>query len=1009
MNQTAVALLGCLVSWLLMLFRPGMLEAQETYHRNSDEMAYQQARTLYNVRAYASAYEAFEQFLQQRSEGSLAADASFKQALSALELYQDDGLALLRKHATAHPGYPGNRLIPFFAGKYHFRQGDYAKAVNALEVLEARGIPFDQYYEYHYIRGYSHLQRKAYSQATRWLKPLLQEPNDYEQPGRYFWAYASMAQGRTDTALAVFRSLESDPTYGDAVPVHIAGIHYRNRQYPETVSYGRKALERRGVAEKHRIRLLVGGAYFQQGQYIEAEPFLENAALPDSGFLYQKGITRLRMRKFQPAIEALAQLEVREDSLGQNITYHLGMAHLGLDEKLEAKNAFFFASLFDFNEALQASAAFNYAKLTYETGFVQEALSAFEDFLKQYPRSDDANEARKILGKLLLNSRNYADALQVVEDIPGRDRELNRIYQKLAFLNGKERFKNGDWEGAEDFLRRSLSQPVDPVINARVDFFMAETFYQTQRYQEALAYYRDFLFDGYADKTPYATDGYYGAAYCYYKVENYTKALSNFQLYLKSARLERNSPRYFDVQARMADCNFAMRNYAPAVQQYTEVIDNARREVDYALYQKGMIYGLQGKDDKQIATLKTLNQQFPQSPYLDDALYEIATLHFNAGDYGQAAREYQYIQQEFPNSPYARLALLQSGLIQYNERKDEQALATLKKVIRQYPNSREAKEAEVPLRNIYTERGQPDSLLAFLERSGVVKAGSGYRDSVTYEAAFSYLKRDQCEQGIQAFKDYLEKYPNGRFQLKSHYYLANCAIRTGDTAQALVNYEVVAAAGPNQYMPQALKKIALIYYRREAYPEARENFVRLEEVAQDNATQLFAQIGRMRSANRMGDCTNARELAKKVLDQQNATEQDQAEAHFVSGQCSQKAARFSEAIGQFDKVMELDDAALGAEAAYHKAECLLASNDLEATKKAVFALRDGYGNYSYWVVSGFILLSDIFAQQGNLFQAEQTLESVVANYEGQELRTRAMQKLEAIRAQRQSQEPSGQK
>lgn len=980
-----------------LLMPPVFAAAQQTYHQTADEAAYREARRLFNERAYAAAAEAFDRFLDRRNRGALAADASFKRALCALHLYQDDGLQQLRTHLREHAGYPGNRWAPYYAGRYFFRQGRYEPALQQFQQLQAERLPYDLYDSYHYMRGYSHLQNQQPAQARRWLKPLLEPPGDYRIPGRYFWAYAAMVDSSLDTALTVFRTLEGDPEYGKRTPLHITEIYYRQGHYDSVLTYGQQALQQSDLSGKARLRLLVGGAYYHRQAYVEAEPFLEEAQLPDSGWVYQKGITKLRLGRFEEAIRALEQLQVREDTLGQNITYHLGMAYAQLGNKLEAKNAYYYASLFDFDDALQSSAAFQYAKLTYETGFVQESLSAFQDYLKKYPRSADANEARSILGKLLLNSRNYAEALRVVEAIPQRDRSLNRIYQQLTFLNGVERFKNRDWDGAEDYLRRALRHPIDPVINAKVDFFLGETFYQTGDYQEGLAYYRDFLFDGYADQTPYQYDGYYGTAYCYYKVENYTKALTNFKLYLKETPKDRHSNRYYDVQARLADCHFAMRNYAEAIQRYEEVIEKGIREVDYALYQKGMIHGLQGQDDRKIATLKTLNQQFPQSPYLDDALYEIATLHFNAGDYGQAEREYQYIQQEFPNSPYARLALLQIGLIQYNKRQDDRALATLKRVIREYPNSREAREAEVPLRNIYTERGEADSLLAFLEQTGAAPTGGGYRDSVTYEAAYSFLKRDDCEQAIASFDRYLEAYPEGYFGLEAHYYRASCALRTGDSAQALVSYEIVAAAAPNQYLPKALEKIALIYYRRQAYPEARKNFARLQEVAQDNATLLFALIGRMRTANQMDDCSRARQLAREVLDQKNATDQDLTEAHMVSGQCAFQAGRYQEAQAQFDKVMELNQAERGAEAAFLKARALYQQKDLPAAREAVFSLRDRYGNYSYWVVSGFLLLSDIFVDEGNLFQAERTLESVVANYDGAKLRREAQQKLDAIR------------
>jgi hypothetical protein len=50
------------------------------------------------------------------------------------------------------------------------------------------------------------------------------------------------------------------------------------------------------------------------------------------------------------------------------------------------------------------------------------------------------------------------------------------------------------------------------------------------------------------------------------------------------------------------------------------------------------------------------------------------------------------------------------------------------------------------------------------------------------------------------------------------------------------------------------------------------------------------------------------------------------------------------------------------------------------------------------VAKGFILLSDVYVKKENNFQAKQTLQSIIDNYEGQELVVIAREKLNAILA-----------
>ena len=50
----------------------------------------------------------------------------------------------------------------------------------------------------------------------------------------------------------------------------------------------------------------------------------------------------------------------------------------------------------------------------------------------------------------------------------------------------------------------------------------------------------------------------------------------------------------------------------------------------------------------------------------------------------------------------------------------------------------------------------------------------------------------------------------------------------------------------------------------------------------------------------------------------------------------------------------------------------------------------------YWLAKSFILWADIFHARGNNLQAKQTLQSIIDNYDGEDLVGVARQKLDAI-------------
>ena len=52
--------------------------------------------------------------------------------------------------------------------------------------------------------------------------------------------------------------------------------------------------------------------------------------------------------------------------------------------------------------------------------------------------------------------------------------------------------------------------------------------------------------------------------------------------------------------------------------------------------------------------------------------------------------------------------------------------------------------------------------------------------------------------------------------------------------------------------------------------------------------------------------------------------------------------------------------------------------------------------YDYWVAKGFLLLADVYLASGNVFQAKETLKSIIEHYTGPDLGEIAAQKLNEL-------------
>ena len=116
----------------------------------------------------------------------------------------------------------------------------------------------------------------------------------------------------------------------------------------------------------------------------------------------------------------------------------------------------------------------------------------------------------------------------------------------------------------------------------------------------------------------------------------------------------------------MGDSYFVLKSYGKAANITTGSLSQHNKGEDYALFQRGMIQGLQGSPDTKISTLTDVLSQFPNSDYADDASFEIAYTYFLKNDGARAKTGLQAMIQKYPRSSYIPRALVTIGLIDYN-------------------------------------------------------------------------------------------------------------------------------------------------------------------------------------------------------------------------------------------------------------------------------------------------------------------------------------------------------
>ena len=106
--------------------------------------------------------------------------------------------------------------------------------------------------------------------------------------------------------------------------------------------------------------------------------------------------------------------------------------------------------------------------------------------------------------------------------------------------------------------------------------------------------------------------------------------------------------------------------------------------------------------------------------------------------------------------------------------------------------------------------------------------------------------------------------------------------------------------------------------------------------------------------------------------------------------------QYDQAIANFKTVVQLNKAALAAEARYEIAESWFELNKLGDAEKAAFEVINKSGSYDYWVTKAYILLGDVYFKQKDYFNAKATFQSVVDNTIEPTLKSEAQTKLTQV-------------
>lgn len=978
------------------------LNAQNAQFIDPLTARYDQASELFQQSRYATAQDIYDEIAKGQSS-VYNEIAEYYAALCAARLTHPDAIARLEKFVTLHPQNALVNDAHYEIGAQYFNSKDFRKTLDAFKDVDMYELSSDKLMEYQFKSAYSYFKLDNLNKARELFVILKDRPNKYAVPATYYYGYIAYKQQQYETALQSFNKVSGDEVYGEMVSQYLVQIYSMQGNYDNVIETSKKVLARGDDKQNAEIIRLVADAYFHQSNYTEAiknyKSYLATNPTNVSRLdYYGLALSYYRTNDYNQSIKYMQNVAAGNDSLAQNAYYILGDSYIKTDQKRFAYNSFFAAQKIKADPKIQEDALLNYAKLAIDLSYnpYNEAVKAIQDFINAYPKSERVDEFYGYLADIYMLTRNYQDALESIKLIKKRTPRIDAAQQRISYFRGVELFNEQNFVKAIENFNTARDLNTDKAIAAASQYWSGESYYRMNKWDKAANAFIDFQTMQGAARQPFYNAASYHAGYCYFKQKSWSQAAASFRKYINSA--DDNVKMKGDASLRIADCYFMIKDYAQAISFYKKAIDYRVTDVDYATFQMAMAYGVTGDLQQKINILSGYPGKFPRSAYSDDAMYETGTSYTLLNNDAEALKYFQRVVKEFPQSTYVKKSLLKTGLIYFNQDRNADALSVLQQVSLKYPGTPEAREALASIKSIYVEMDDVDGFVEFTKKVPDADISRSEQDSLQYIVAENQYMSGDCDKAIASFTKYLTRFPEGAFMVQAHFYKAECEYRSGNTNDALKSYGNVLEQGRTRYTATAAAKTAKIYFEKGNYENALEKYIQLEETADMPNQTMDAVYGQMQCNFNLKKSALSIQSAQKLLALPNITENWVAESHYVIGKSAFELGNKPLAYSEFEETVKHSFGDKGAEAKYHLALLDFNDKNYDKTETGIFALANDFGSSDYWVAKGYILLADVYTAKADYFQAKQTLQSIIDNYDGADLKQIAQDKLNAINA-----------
>lgn len=957
-----------------------------TAQTDNREKLIDECQRLYSDGEYATALSILEKIETNGLDSRTRQELELLKALAIYENNATDGRAALLQYLADYPESAKNGLLGCYIAKSYYHSKEYEKACDWFTRCDTRRLTPQQRDEATLYYALSLLSSGNEGAAENLLMNLMLKSKAYSKDAEFYLAVINYNRDNIDEAYKTFKEFETDKKYCGESQYYIAGIYLKKGEAAKAAELASENINaNEATAQDYRMYHILGAAEFMQGNYEKAAEaltiYVENHPAPQRIAQYQFGASLYLTGEHDKAMELLSLCTDGNDAIAQSALLYTGLIHLENGNAQAARMALEVASTMTYDNSVREEALYNYALCIHQTRYspFAESVRAFEQFLNDYPQSRHADRVGEYLIEVYNNTNNYNVALNSINKIKNPSPKILEAKQNILYRLGVQEFVNGNMDGAIDYLNSSLQlSKYNATTHSEALFWKAEALFRKGDMSAARRCYGESLNTG-AGANPLAT---YGIGYTYFNERRYNEACNRFELFVKSAD-KKDAETLSDAYNRIADCHFYRRSFKTAGEYYAKAANTYNKNADYSLYRYAQIQSLENNQAGSLSTYKKLIEKFPGSPHTEQALYEMGRNYIKQEKYREAIGTYDKLIATFPGSSTARRAMAERAMI-YNSIGDrENAITAYKEIIAKYPQSEEAQVAMQDLKSIYVDMGNVEQYAQYASATaGMQPVESSEIDTLTYIAAEKAYGRGELDKAKSAFDTYLQNFPAGAFRLNCYYYRGVICYNKGDKEGAVSNFDKVLEFPGNQFREEAMVVVAGICYDNR---ELEKSSTLYKEIAAEsgNAERRKTALTRvLHIAIEQENNNDIIEYATKIEALQDMSPDLVREAAFNRAKAYLALGEHDRAFEDFEQLAQDTRTKEGAESKFLIAQILFEDGSYDFCEDEINEFIEMSTPHTYWMARSFILLADLYTEQGKTLEAKQYLLSLQNNYDG---------------------------